>query len=786
MVKVDDKAFIQHIYFPKSVNVEYDTYVLTLTSEVTQNTFTFSGLTDESKSKNYFKFLVDFSQLDDGEYSYSISDVATGLLTIGEIADDIPSQAVYTPFVGDCSDNEIVQYYPNGNLKYRFQNNKIVEIIENGTYNVGPDSGYTALLNAELHVDVNPPLQSKSIEFVENTSTSITCDDEFYGLDKVDIDVNVPVQDYWNSGFTSGYTDGYASGSTDGYASGSTDGYASGVTDGIAEQKAKLSSISIGTNGTFTREDGYSAVTVDIELINNQTKELNVYHNGLDIVVADSGYTGLDKVTVRTNVPVDDYWNSGYTSGSTDGYASGVTDGIAEQKAKLISTAFTVNGTYTREDGFSSVTVNYDTASTIHNQTKNVSATTNGTTVISYDFGYTGLEKVNLNVNVPVQDYYDSGYTKGYEDGFIAGSGSQINYYTFSITPEASDGGSLVDKATVTFSYAGSAETVTFNGAAIVKKIIPGVDYTVTFGNVSGYTTPSSFTGTSTWGGSMVYNPTYIAIVTPYNEQYLTFYYLESGQAVINFKKAVDYSTDNGSTWTSVTDLDVIRMNVSEGDKILFKGDNVKYDSMCEFTGPTFNVYGNIMSMINSTGFTTATTIGNGAFEKMFYHCASLISAENLVLPATNIGDYCYNNMFNDCYNLTKVPALLPATTLKPFCYYNMFRGCSRITNTPELPATALTRSCYDSMFYGCTRITNAPELPAPTLAQSCYDSMFNGCTSLNYVKCLATDISAEDCTSNWLSFVSATGTFLKNANMTSWTTGVNGIPSNWTVQDAS
>ena len=63
---------------------------------------------------------------------------------------------------------------------------------------------------------------------------------------------------------------------------------------------------------------------------------------------------------------------------------------------------------------------------------------------------------------------------------------------------------------------------------------------------------------------------------------------------------------------------------------------------------------------------------------------------------------------------------------------------------------------------------------------------MFNGCTSLNYIKCLATDISTFNCTSNWVNGVASTGTFVKASSMTSWTTGVKGIPSGWTVQDAS
>ena len=63
---------------------------------------------------------------------------------------------------------------------------------------------------------------------------------------------------------------------------------------------------------------------------------------------------------------------------------------------------------------------------------------------------------------------------------------------------------------------------------------------------------------------------------------------------------------------------------------------------------------------------------------------------------------------------------------------------------------------------------------------------MFKDCINLKYVKCLATDISARYCTINWVDGVQTTsGTFVKNASMSSWETGANGIPSGWTVQNA-
>ena len=112
-----------------------------------------------------------------------------------------------------------------------------------------------------------------------------------------------------------------------------------------------------------------------------------------------------------------------------------------------------------------------------------------------------------------------------------------------------------------------------------------------------------------------------------------------------------------------------------------------------------------------------------------------------------------------------------------------MFRGCTSLTSAPELPATTLAFYCYGYMFFGCTSLTSAPELPATTLTYSCYSSMFYGCSLLNYIKCLATDISASNCLSDWVRGVASSGTFVKAASMTSWTTGTSGIPNGWTVQ---
>ena len=167
------------------------------------------------------------------------------------------------------------------------------------------------------------------------------------------------------------------------------------------------------------------------------------------------------------------------------------------------------------------------------------------------------------------------------------------------------------------------------------------------------------------------------------------------------------------------------------------------------------------------------------AFSNLFYN-TEVVSALNLILPATTLVYGCYQFMFNGCTSLTTAPEL-PATTLADYCYYCMFNCCTSLTTAPSLPATILAEECYSNMFYGCTSLTTAPELPATTLASFCYYCMFSSCTNINYIKMLATDVSANYPFVDWVNGVSSTGTFVKAAGVTI-PTGDSGIPSGWTI----
>ena len=214
----------------------------------------------------------------------------------------------------------------------------------------------------------------------------------------------------------------------------------------------------------------------------------------------------------------------------------------------------------------------------------------------------------------------------------------------------------------------------------------------------------------------------------------LTLEAIADGEITVsNPKSGMQYSVNGGAKTAVTTDPisvstnDVVEFYGNGKEITTYVGTNIQCSADCY-------IYGNIMSLVDEDGFATNKTLtGEWAFFLLF-------------LENTHIKNHSYKNL------------VLPATTLQAYC--------------------------YNSMFQGCTGLTKAPALPATTLQPSCYNYMFIGCTNLNNVKCLATNISAQDCTYGWIYNTAETGTFVKAANST-WTTGPDGIPSGWTVVEA-
>lgn len=267
--------------------------------------------------------------------------------------------------------------------------------------------------------------------------------------------------------------------------------------------------------------------------------------------------------------------------------------------------------------------------------------------------------------------------------------------------------------------------------------------------------------------GDVTLTGTFVAI--DYANEYFTVESVEDSNSITirtESEKTFEVSLDGGTTWIQATGTYSTVPTLDQYDRLLVRatGDTFTYtnDSKKEsiiVSDKDIKIYGNIMSLLYGSSFTNQTSLPADTtenFKGLFRNCGDIVDAKHLILPATTLADYCYEQMFY---------------------------GCISLTTAPSLPATTLANSCYKNMFYDCTILTTAPELPATILPNSSYYQMFMNCSSLNYIKCLTTDTGTTRLY-NWVSGVAATGTFVKNSSVTNWPEGNSGIPTGWTVED--
>lgn len=256
-----------------------------------------------------------------------------------------------------CADDYTAETVPGSGLKLQDIG---ITINENGLRVITADAEYDGI--GEIRIQTEVPqsaavLQDKEVEYTENGSYTVHPDPAYDGLSSVSVDVDVP--------------DRY------------DEGYDDGKTDGENEQKAKLTVTSFTENNTYTRADGWSAVTVDVP---------SDYQDGYDDGVADQKAKMISlSVTANGEYNREDGYSAVTVNvpAGEDRYEEGYLDGINYQKSLLVETAFTENGGYAREDGYS---------------------------IVYVDVPQTGYTQEDL----------DEAYQRGFEDGISTCSGTPV------------------------------------------------------------------------------------------------------------------------------------------------------------------------------------------------------------------------------------------------------------------------------------------------------------------------------------------------------------------------
>ena len=529
-------------------------------------------------------------------------------------------------------------------------------ITKNGVYNYLPTTGL-GFESAKINVNVSTAEinnQEKNITITQNGQTEIVPDTDYTGLSKVSVNTAINTDEYYN------------------------EGYNKGKEDGINEQKRKLTDITITENGSYSREDGYSSITVDVPIpeIHNQTKdELITANNKKYTYTPDKDYTGIGELNVMVQIPDQPIYEEGYNKGKEDG--------INEQKSKLTDIEIVGNGNYERQDGYKSIVVNVPSDQKTETELAKT-LTENGAYVFTPDDG-TVYNKVSITtdihpterlertyvenntyiidgeynggeitVNVDTQDYYNQGYANGRTDGKTEGIQEQKDKLTdISITSNGT--------YTREDGYKSVVVNVPTSGGG-------GIDLTSL-----GYTAQENTTINTDIQESIAYSQSL----------------LES------YTNSTSYSGDNRITF--------VPLFPCSGRKI----------------------FNRMFSYCNSLTTLPALDTSSGTnFSGMFDGCSSLKFVSQL--DTSKNTDFSY--LFSNCKILTSIPAL---DTKKGNNFQYMFKNCYMLSSIPSLDTSNTTSISTDFsfMFYGCRSLSTIPEINV--VKGYDFQYMFYGCSSL-------------------------------------------------------
>ena len=463
-------------------------------------------------------------------------------------------------------------------------------------------------------------------------------------------------------------------------------GYNVGVEDGIDEQKSKLESITITENGTYNKDDGYNKVNVNID---TQSYFESGRESGIDeqksklesITITENGTynkdDGYNKIVVEVDTATDD--------GS---YDEGYVAGIEDQKSKLESITITENGTYDKEDGYNNVNVAIDTQSYFErgynigvedgideqkSKLESITITENGT--YNKDDGYN-----KVDVNIDTQSYYDNGYNNGYSEG--DNNGYERGY------GEGVDNGIQEQKAkleSITIKSNG-----TYNKDDGYNEIVVEVEATDEGSYDEGYAAgiedqkskleSITIKSNGTYNKEDGYNKVIVEVEGGSGESkpkiYNGFRFVSEGNNDYKRIKDIDFSQYD---WSGVYELDNFFSEFDSTDG----GGLVSSD----FDNFIQNYNGKILSCYY-----------------MFYHSGSLKESPNFGDKTKNCLDM--RCMFEYCSNLTSVQYL---NTSNVTDMYYMFAYCSNLTSIPQLDTSKVTD--MGQMFFNCLKLNSIPLL---------------------------------------------------------------------------
>ena len=479
---------------------------------------------------------------------------------------------------------------------------------------------------------------SQTMTIESNGEYRVTPNDGLY----VDINVNVP-------DLNGSYDDGF------------NVGQGQGKTDGVNEQKAKLESINITQNGTYTKEDGYNHIEVNVPDLNGSYDE--GYRDG-EQAGYNSGYDqGQADIAAKARV-LDVTENGNYLSKFSEPVVPTLVTGVYADGTKFYSYAELSNKVYD-----TNITVTQD--SVIELWYKGDNAKTNdGWNNI---FTSTGKEDKNFNL------------------GYVLSDNTKIRGF--------------LGQKEIQFSWDDNVwhHIIMKNDGLWVDDVLMG-----------------SFNTTNTFAYNLILNSVWNldwlgrnangcfgmikiddVVIIPTADGFLN---TNTGELLEVLKDGGYKFTENtirygeGELYKTIN-VDVIpKINVKETRLRLGYSRFTEVPEWADFDGVTdmesmFNDCQNIKTIpqIDTSNVTNMRAI--------FYNCYNLQTIPSL--NTSNVDNM--QEMFSQCKNLQTIPSL---DTSKVTNMFNMFHQCLSLTSVPALNAQSLSMASYLGIF-GYTELPN-------------------------------------------------------------------------------
>lgn len=267
-------------------------------------------------------------------------------------------------------------------------------------------------------------------------------------------------------------------------------------------------------------------------------------------------------------------------------------------------------------------------------------------------------------------------------------------------------------------------------------------------------------------------------------------------------RRNLEYSTDEGVTWTEIT---TFRSNgttqsnrcatLSRGRSIIFRGDftygsSTGYNTI--YFGPKqkYSVSGNLFtltrrSVIEAGNKSSITSADLNEFAGLFAESTNLIDCSNLSINGiTAVGQNGFYQTFKNCSSLTNTPDFSRVRSVGVNGFGYAFYGCA-LVNAPNFSHVAsVDEKGFDYAFTACRRITVTPNFSrVRSVGANGFRYAFSGCYEISTIYAPSINEWNESDFSFWVNNVAATGTLYKPASLTI-PTGKNGVPSGWTTQD--